>query len=685
MSVIDCLRTHTANRTTTTTNKTMNHQLRLRIASLVITIIALTTAGCASEPATSSVSIADSAEATRLAAVAQPVRVTGNLTYSNDIFLTYHRSHAVALVDMHGFVLRDPNWEVKLPSVIFGRLKIDAEHESASYQLDLPLRPDASVSDADRDTHAGVKVYAVSYWADPFEADETFNGWPTYNASISTDAERGNEVTGGKLVVWSPDDQQRFPSSFGADKKLFTADDPLQALPAGYSVVDLDSPTFALDRSPQPTIPLLESVDLSTKDYSNLSYRDAFAQLFAYARRDYAFNGILGKEPDWAALLESLAPKVAQAEADNDEKAFFLAMRAFVEGMHDGHSNIDGGDIEDAVNAAAFGGGYGFAVRELEDGQFLVAFVMDGGPAAKAGVRKGAVLRAIDTTPTADALIKILPPTGPFSTRQARRYDQVRYLTRAPVGTSATFIFATADAKPQTVTLKAIDEQRSLRATSIHRGADPTAPPVEFWIEDSGLGYVRINSNDDDLDLIDDLFRRALDSFDYHEVPGVIIDMRQNDGGTNLDLAGYLTNKKIPLARLEYYNSETGHFAPDGGVEQVEPSDKPHVYKKLALLVGPACFSACEIEAYGFSKLANAIVVGQYPTAGVEAEVARGAFELPAGIHIQLPTGRYVLPNGELFLEGEGVAPTLRVPVNKQTVLSDDDEVLNTAEQALMK
>ena len=77
------------------------------------------------------------------------------------------------------------------------------------------------------------------------------------------------------------------------------------------------------------------------------------------------------------------------------------------------------------------------------------------------------------------------------------------------------------------------------------------------------------------------------------------------------------------------------------------------------------------------------IVVGQYQTGGVEAEVARGQFQLPEGIALQVPTGRFLLPDGSLFLEGEGVQPTMRIPINEETVLTDTDVVLEAAEQAV--
>jgi hypothetical protein len=103
------------------------------------------------------------------------------------------------------------------------------------------------------------------------------------------------------------------------------------------------------------------------------------------------------------------------------------------------------------------------------------------------------------------------------------------------------------------------------------------------------------------------------------------------------------------------------------------------------LLVGPACFSACELEAYGVSQVPGMVVVGQYPTGGVEAEVARGQFKLPEGFSLQIPTGRFTLPDGSIFLEGKGVPPALRVPVDEQTALSNDDVVLQAGIQAVLR
>jgi C-terminal processing protease CtpA/Prc len=626
--------------------------------------------------------------ATPGASLGQPSAIGGTLSYTNDNFVSYATRHAVALVDLHGFVLRDPSWKIPADALMFGSLSLDRKKRTGRYRLRLPMQPTGSFVDVDHNgaLDGRVQVFVVAAWEDPLtESDERHHGWPANLASTVNDPERHDEISGGKLVIWTPDAHQQFPTGFGPDGRLFTDDDPIGPVPAGYSVIDLDKQPFALDRGERPDVPLHEQADVSVKDLSNETYSAAFSKLFEQVRREYAFNGIPGKAPDWDALYSSIAPRIAAAEQQRDARAFFVALHDFVLAFHDGHVYVDGGDIERAAFDAAFGGGYGFAVRELDDGRFVVAYVLEDGPAAQAGMRAGAELTAFDGRPVREAAADVRPWNGPFSTDLALHQAQLRYLPRAAVGAKTRVTFANPGRPPATATLAAVDEMDSLHATSPSSGADQTALPIEYRVLESGLGYVRINTNDDDIDLIDELFARALDSFEYHETPGIIVDLRRNDGGTPLYLASYLSKQSIPLAQLEYFSDASRRFEPDGDRDQIEPVDNPYRFEKLAVLVDQGCFSACELEAYGFSKLPGAIVVGQYPTAGVEAEVSRGQYWLPEDIFFQAPTGRYVLPDGDLFLEGAGVAPTLRVPVDQHGVLADKDVVLKAAEEALLK
>jgi C-terminal processing protease CtpA/Prc len=647
---------------------------------------AATAATSSEQPTASQATTGGSAPTTGL------TQLTGKFTYSNDIITTYYVEQAAALIDMYGFVKRDKEWEIPVDSQVLGFMKIDEKSKSGEYTLELPAKPLGTMIDVNHDgkNDTGVQIFVTSYSPNqaggPFsEGDDRSRGWPSYLASTVNDAENQDEVTGGKLVVWAPDGQQQFPTGFGTDGKLFTDDDPEGPIPAGYSVVDLDKQPFAISQDAKQDLTLYEPKDAAIKDFSKLGYGDAFKQMFDKIRQDYAFNGIAGKEPNWDDLYAQLAPRVAEAEKNKDARAFYLALFDFTRAFHDGHVGLSGGEAAATIFQEQAAAGYGFAIRQLDDKRYIVTYLVKGGPAEKAGIALGDEVTKFNDKPIDQAVAQVQPLSGPFSTDFALKYQRQRYLLRAPLGANASITFAPAGKPAKTATLTAVEDRESFAATSLYRGFDPNALPVEFSLLASGVGYVKINSNYDDLNLIIRLFERALKTFEQNQSPGVIIDMRQNSGGAPLGLAGFLTDKTITMGQLEYRSDKTGKFEPEGPPEKFYPNEHQYSFNKLALLVGQACASACELESYGFSQVPGMIVVGQYPSAGIEAEVSRGQFMLPDGISLQVPTGRFRLPDGSLFLEGQGVQPTMRVPIDEKSVLSPDDVVLQAAEDALAK
>jgi len=631
------------------------------------------------------------ASPTVLPSVDEPYQITGSFDYSNSIITDYYLEHAVALVDMYGFVTRDKEWEIPVSSQTLGFLTIDKDKKHGEYTLQLPEKPTGKVVNVAHGQTGGLQVFAVTYWPNltggPYsEGDDPSRGWPSYLASVKTDTENNDEVINGKLVVWSPDNKQSFPSAFGADGLLFTADDPVTSIPAGYSIVDLDQNPFAVTTETEPVLPLYEPRDVAIKDFSALTYTEAFDKMFEFVRTNYAFNGIQGKQPDWDALSNEIKPRVQDAEQKKDATAYYLALRDFIWAFKDGHTGLSGGDIQNQLFSADVAGGYGFTIRELDDGRFVVIYLTDGGPAAKAGMKVGAEVTAFNDKPIAEAIRLVKPWTLPESTDWATRYQQARYMLRATAGTETTVTFTNPGDEPKTIKLTAIAEQDSFRRSSIYYGVD-TNPmlPVEFKILDSGVGYVKINSNYDDLNLIIRLFQRALDTFKANEVPGIIIDLRYNSGGAPLGLAGFLTDQEIPMGQMAYFSEKTGKFEAEGLRDKIIPNIEQYSFDKMVLLVGQACFSACEEEAYGFSQVPGMIVVGTTPTSSTFGEVARGQIILPEGFSMQIPTGRSTFPDGSLFLEGTGVPPTLKVPVTLENVTSTEDVVLQYGERAVLQ
>ena len=379
----------------------------------------------------------------------QPVKITGEFSYSNDFVVeTYVVEQAVALADMTGFIKRDKEYLTTTESQTLGFMQPDFDNNKATYWIQLPIQPEGELNivDPSGGSDTGVQVFAVSYWPNlaggPYsEGDDPSYGWPNYLASVKTDTENHDEVTGGKLVIWSPDGKQQFPSGFGDDGLLFTRDDPVMPVQNGWSVIDLDASPFGLSRTSQPDITLYEPTDIAIKDYSAGTYSEAFQKLYDTLKKEYAFNGIEGKEPDWDKLYLDLMPVVQAAESAKDPVAFYLALSNFTWAFNDGHVGLSGGEIENQIFSAVASTGYGFAVRVLDDDSIITTFVTPGGPADEAGVKVGDVLLKIGDKPVMEALKEVKPLSAPFSTDFALEYQQARYLLRAAAGTQTEFVF----------------------------------------------------------------------------------------------------------------------------------------------------------------------------------------------------------------------------------------------------
>jgi len=91
--------------------------------------------------------------------------------------------------------------------------------------------------------------------------------------------------------------------------------------------------------------------------------------------------------------------EVQNAQDNKDSKAFYLALRDFTYAFNDGHVGLSGGEIENTIFNDTVSNGYGFAIRELDDGRVMVSFVLQGGPADKAGLKLGAVVTMFNDQP----------------------------------------------------------------------------------------------------------------------------------------------------------------------------------------------------------------------------------------------------------------------------------------------
>ncbi len=616
-----------------------------------------------------------------------PVAVHGEVTYTNSFFTTGVAAPMVILEDEAGFVDRNEHFILPPESQTLGQITSDFYTSPFSYTVALPIEPQATLRDVDNNgaEDTGVMVYAVAYWTntfgDPFleERDLYGGGWSTAYAStrVSEDVSTKREIVGGIFLVYAPDDQQGFPNGFGEDGLLFTEDDPIVGLPQGYTVVNMDTDPFTFDRSAEPRIDLIEPEGSALSDFSGMSYSEAFDAMIEKMRNEYAFTDY--KHIDWDAKIAEFRPRFVEAETTNDAKAYRQALSDFAWSIPDGH--ISGPFLGEEFQFAT-GGGLGIAARELDDGRTIVNFVLADSPAAEAGIELGTEIVSINGVPIADAISNAVAWSAPFSTEHFKRLQQMRYVTRFPVGEEVEVTFINADGEEESVTLEAVPERESFSFSSFNTGLTGFELPVEYRLLDSGYGYVKIYSFADNDLLSIQVWERMIRALNQNGVPGLIIDMRQNGGGSGFladQMAAYFFDEPLELGSTGYYNKETGEFYFDErGIDRYYlPAEDLRYHGDIAVLIGPNCNSACEFFSYDMTIKERAAIVGQYPTAGLGGSVED--FLMPENELFRFTIGRAVDMNGEIHIEGKGVPPTVDVPVDEETLFSKGDPILDAA------
>jgi C-terminal processing protease CtpA/Prc len=613
----------------------------------------------------------------------EPVAVIGTIPFTSPFFINTISEPFVLLEDEAGFVKRNREFVFPLDGQIMGPVE-KVDDQTLRFELSLPAVPQGTSVDVDQDgqTDSGVQVFAVAYWSNtwdgPFLEKRDGTGWSNAYTSTVTDPDRQDEIMGGLLVVWAPDANQSFPTDFGPDGELFTADDPVTPIPAGYNFVDLDQKPFHVFKQARLEVELKEGVS-AVHDLSSLGYSEAFKQMFDQASLEYPFTE--EKHIDWQALYQQFAPRIADATDDAD---FYRAVRDFTYAIPDGHV---GGLFDNLVFNQEQGGGFGLVLAQLSDESVIVTKVLPGLPGERAGIQVGAQIVTWEGQPAGRALANVVPYFGPFSSPQALRQQQLAFLARTEPGTRVRVTFRNpGSTSDQSADMTAAHELDSLfQSLTFLQSAAIDLPLEAHILPDSGIAYVVIRTFSGDYNLMARLWEHLISALETDHVPGLIIDLRSNGGGNEglaLDFAGFFYDEEVVLSTTSYYNRRTSQFEPQGLPARITPG--PSLYDgPIAVLVSPDCVSACEGFAYALQHGGRSTIVGHAPTAGAFGEVGRGQYSLPGGFSLQFPTGRPETPDGKVLIEGQGVVPDILVPVTMDSALGRTDAALDAAVKAL--
>jgi C-terminal processing protease CtpA/Prc len=627
------------------------------------------------------------------------VRVlTGELSYSDPTLGTYGTEPVVILASLD--TLLDPDFQYYYATEYvatdqpqyMGVITSDINVSPFSYELYLPAEPNNKLVDVDNDGEddTGVMIFNVNFTFDGFGSPFIdLQDFVYYESTIPGDTyENFLQIIGGTIVVYSPDDEQGFPAGYGDDGVLFTEDDLIVRIPQGWTVVNLDSDPFTFDRSHTATVNIIEPEGEASPDFSDLSYTEAFDAMIELMRKQYAFTEFKGV--DWDALVEEYRPLFEEAEANEDGVAYQLALNTFVENaIPDGHIGVFSDFLATLDFPDDIMGGLGIALQELSDGRVIVFYVGEDTPAEEEGIELGAEIIEINGMSIDEAISAEPGLNPPYSSDILKRLEQVRGVVRFRVGEEVEITYQNpGDDEPTTAQLITIAESDSRIASLVTvYGEDRDYPlPIEFRILPSGYGYIAIYSFFDSHSVATELWRYAINYMNQQGVPGLIIDMRYNNGGSTaqyVPMAGYFFDERQVIGNSGSYVEDLDNFYFDPRTtEQIIPApEAERYYGEVAVIISPACFSACEFFSHMMTTNDRAQIVGHYPTGGLGGWI--NYFYMPDGVLMQFTAGRSVNAEGEIHIEGSGVEPTVEVPVTEETVFSEEDVLLNAAIAAL--
>ncbi|MEM7134130.1 MAG: S41 family peptidase [Chloroflexota bacterium] len=621
-----------------------------------------------------------------------PVRLIGKVGYSTEHFLLELPNPYVTLYALAPYFSNDEpeNYYWLRDAQELGKVITDPSVSPFDYELSLPIEPNGPTIDVDNDNleEAGVQIFAVhivsNLTGDPYldlEYGDTV-GW--YSSAIwGGTTETEEYIVNGKLLVYAGDHKQEFPSGFGPDGLLFTFDEPTTALNKGYTVVDLSQEPFHFDRSTTPQVDLLQQPSDEPHDFSDLTYADAFDQLLELLTEQYAFSDFY--RIDWDALVEDWRPRMVAAEAEENYNDYITTLYDFVNTFQDGHIGIDYDVPPERLDE--YRGSLGLVLQEVSTGQVYVVDVVPTLPAANAGIEIGAEILSIDGLPIQEAIDSTIPfyASGRPPAEQWRLI-QTNYVERGPVRSRVAIRYRSTDdgGRVMTKNLRRVENWDALFLTRPYEPNIPDWPlPVEFdYLGNSSYGYLRYHTFSDDAALTLALWDRAILNLNHYEMPGLVIDLRYNEGGSlhmAMLTASYFFDEPYEIGKFGYYDEELDDFHFDDYNISITPIPSGYHYDgEIVLLIGPDCVSACEFFSYVLSKSERAKSIGYYGSPGFGGTV--DTVTMPDDVIFYFTAGRAVDADGKVHIEGTGIQPDIITPITKENLFSPQDPLLQAAQ-----
>ena len=423
-------------------------------------------------------------------------------------------------------------------------------------------------------------------------------------------------------------------------------------------------------------------------DLHNRSWSDAFRSAHNLMKEQYVYTQWRGV--DWDALYTAWAPAIADAEKNGDKAAYYRALRGYISSIPDGHIGIMPTTGEFGAKYADIGGSYGFSVTRLDSGRVMVSYVGSGSPAEKSGIRFGDEISGFNGKNIGDAInsTSYIWAVKKPSTAEAIQLQQLRFMTRAPVGTNTTVMdILKGESVPRAVDLVATDDGydtliqtttflgRKINDVGVNQSWTDIQPQISNDTVTTRIlpgGYTYLAVYGESYEMYRP-FKAAMLSAIANKSPGIVIDLRWNSGGDDniaSCMAGWFVDTPAFYEYATEYDPGLHRFSI---VSEARTAPRPESYRgPVAVLVSPDTISSGEGVPMVFTNAGRGKIIGYYGT--------NGAFGMN-NIHAVMPFDQYLFfPAGASLNQDKkiqvdsnasrlgGIAPQIRVPINEDTV-----------------
>ena len=307
--------------------------------------------------------------------------------------------------------------------------------------------------------------------------------------------------------------------------------------------------------------------------------------------------------------------------------------------------------------------GVGVDVRVLS-GRVVITRVAAGGPAERAGLRPGFVIKSVDEDPV-EEYVRLATEEKPVPTLTLVRIREeilLDYLGGTP-GTEVRIGYLDGENRAREVKVK---RERLPGELSPPLGS---LPPMYTELESRRLaagevGYVRFSA------FTPQLMERLCASLRAHAAArGVVLDLRGNPGGVMgvaSGVAGLVTKSPGSLGTMRTRT----------GVLTLPSFPQRASYKgPLVVLIDGLTGSTAEVLAAGLQESGRAEVVGERSAGMVLGADTR---KLPTGAVLLYARAGFVTAGG-VALEGRGVTPDVERKLERESLLKGRDEQLEEA------